>query len=260
MLRFLGTFLLFCLFFGNCRASGLSEIVIPNDTIETSDVFEDSITYNYYRFRPTQLIAPGILLAAGVAGVWGFDGIKESVRHHFAGKHPTSADNYLEFVPYAGYFGLGFIPGVEHRSDWRERLMAGLTSYAVVVVVNNIMKITFREPRPGTGQKNSFPSGHTATAFAGAELMRIEYGNWVGVAGYVVAVTVGALRIYNDRHWINDIIGGAAVGILSARIGYWLVPFERKLFGLEKKKSPAALAIVPVASHAGGAISVALTF
>ena len=50
---------------------------------------------------------------------------------------------------------------------------------------------------------NSFPSGHTANAFCGAELMRIEYGNWVGLAGYAVAVTTGVMRMYNERHWWN---------------------------------------------------------
>lgn len=215
-----------------------------------------------YRFRPNQLIAPGVLLAAGVSGVWGFKGLRNSVRHHFSGKqcgHGTEIDNYLQYAPAAVYVGLGFIPGVKHRSDWRERLMAGVTAYAVMTVVNNVMKVSFREPRPDSGARNSFPSGHSATAFTGAELMRIEYGPWVGLAGYAAAVTVGAMRIYNDRHWINDVLGGAAIGILSARIGYWLVPLERKLFGLDKRTSPAAVAILPMAGQANG-FAMSVTF
>lgn len=96
--------------------------------------------------------------------------------------------------------------------------------------------------------------------FTGAELMRIEYGNGIGLASYAVAVTVGALRIYNDRHWITDVFGGAAIGILSARIGYWLLPFERKLFGLDKKKTSVQdVAILPMIGNTTG-VSLSLQF
>lgn len=219
---------------------------------------------HFYRFKPNQVIAPAALLAVGVTGVYAFDGFKKSVQRRFNGRqcgHGTSVDDYIQYLPAAVYLPLGFIPGVKHRSDFRERLMAGLTAYAVMTVVNNVMKVSFREPRPDSGARNSFPSGHSATAFTGAELMRIEYGNVVGLTGYAAAIAVGALRIYNDRHWINDVFGGAAIGILSARIGYWLVPWERKLFGLDKKKKAAggddvSVAVVP----AGAGIAMAITF
>lgn len=213
-----------------------------------------------YKFRPNQLIAPASMLAVGVAGVWGFSGLKESVRHHFSGSRVVHFDNFLQYTPGVVYMGLGFIPGVKCRSEgWRDRVMAGVSAYAVMMVMNNVMKVSFRERRPNSERRNSFPSGHTAVAFTGAELMRIEYGNWAGFAAYAVAVTVGATRIYNDRHWINDVIGGAAVGILSARIGYWLLPVERRLFGLDRDKSKKTVAILPMAGEANG-ISFAMTF
>ena len=75
----------------------------------------------------------------------------------------------------------------------------------------------------------------------GAELMREEYGNAWGAGAYVIAGGVAFLRMYNDRHWLNDVIAGAGVGILAARIGYWLLPLERKLFRWEKKKQTMTL-------------------
>lgn len=231
------------------------------ETTTASSPTEDYAA-NYYKFRPNQLIAPGAMLAAGVAGVWAFDGIKRSVHHHFSAKpgHTTSAESYLRFVPAAAYIGLGFIPGVKHRSEgWRDRVMAGATAYLTMVAVSNIMKVSFRERRPNSDERNSFPSGHTAAAFTGAELMRLEYGNWIGLAGYAVATTVGALRIYNDRHWINDVIGGAAIGIISARIGYWLLPLERRLFHLDKQKSKTDIAVMPLVGNSYG-MSVAVSF
>lgn len=251
---------------GTVSATVLNDTTAYTATADTTSVKTKAMepaSEHFYRFRPNQLIAPGVMLAAGITGVYAFDGFKNSIRHHFSGKqcgHGTKVDNYIQYAPAVAYLGLGFIPGVKHRSDWRERLMAGVTAYAVMAVVNNVMKLSFREPRPDSGARNSFPSGHTATAFTGAELMRIEYGPWVGFAGYAVAVTVGALRIYNDRHWINDVVGGAALGMLSARIGYWLVPFERRLFGLDKKKqNKSAAALLPMVGEANG-IAFAMTF
>ena len=71
---------------------------------------------------------------------------------------------------------------------------------------------------------NSFPSGHTFTAFTGAEILRREYGEeypWIAVAGYAVAVTVAAMRVYNNRHWLGDVCAGAGLGILSVTLAYW---------------------------------------
>lgn len=53
----------------------------------------------------------------------------------------------------------------------------------------------------------------------GAELVRIEYGGWYGAGAYAVAAGVGFMRMYNGRHWLHDVVAGAGVGILSARIG-----------------------------------------
>ena len=58
-----------------------------------------------------------------------------------------------------------------------------------------------------------------------------------------IACGVAFLRLYNERHWCNDILVGAGIGILSARIGYWLLPYERKLLGLEIS---LCLAVLPV--------------
>ena len=83
-------------------------------------------------------------------------------------------------------------------------------------------------------------------AFTGAELMRIEYGANTGLAGYAVATSVALMRLYNNKHWLNDVVMGAGIGILSARLGYALLPWERKLLGWNKKKaSSTIIAMMP---------------
>ena len=60
---------------------------------------------------------------------------------------------------------------------------------------------------------------------------------WIGVAGYAVAAGTGFFRMYNNRHWLTDVLAGAGIGILSAEIAYWLYPtFSKILFPKRYKK------------------------
>lgn len=212
------------------------------------------------KFRPVQLIAPAALITIGSVGVangW-FCSVKEDVRtgfNDFRGDKRFRADDYLQYVPVAAHLGLGFI-GAKARHPFRERLAAAATAGMVLAATVNIVKYTVREPRPDNGKLNSFPSGHTATAFMGAELVRCEYGNAYGAGAYVFASCIAFLRVYNDRHWLNDVIGGAGFGILSARVGYWLLPYERKLFRWDSRGP--AVAVLPAYSPAGHTFSLSL--
>jgi len=89
------------------------------------------------------------------------------------------------------------------------------------------------------GTPNAFPSGHAAEAFASAEFLRQEYGNqsaWYTVSGYTAATAVAVLRMYNNRHWLSDVIAGAGLGVLSTRASYWLYPkIKRTLSGKSGK-------------------------
>ena len=58
----------------------------------------------------------------------------------------------------------------------------------------------------------------------GATLLAHEYGHksvWIPISGYTVAAATGALRVLNNRHYVSDVLVGAAVGILSAELAYW---------------------------------------
>lgn len=75
------------------------------------------------------------------------------------------------------------------------------------------------ELRPFSGC-NSFPSGHTAVAFAVATAIANETPDiWSDAALYGIAGLTGMARLNDDRHWISDVFAGALVGHLSAR---WL--------------------------------------
>ena len=78
--------------------------------------------------------------------------------------------------------------------------------------------------RPDGTSANSWPSGHTATAFVGATILHKEYGltrsPWFSVLGYGTATATGVMRVLNNRHWISDVLSGAGIGIMSAELAY----------------------------------------
>lgn len=68
--------------------------------------------------------------------------------------------------------------------------------------------------RPNGGGQ-SFPSGHTAASFMGAEFIRKNYGAWWGVPAYLAAGWVGWTRVDSHNHYWRDVLGGAAIGIAA---------------------------------------------
>lgn len=240
----------------------VDEEVIVDENINLVDNtnFVDNTTV----FRPTQLILPASLITVGAVGVAseGFKKLNRSVKDgmdKLRGDHKIKVDDYLRFLPTVAYLGLDFV-GVRAKHDFRERLVVGATALVTMEILVTATKYSVRERRPDTGERNSFPSGHTATAFAGAELVRMEYGNWIGAGAYAVATGVAFLRLYNGRHWLNDVIAGAGIGILSARIGYWLLPLYRKWFKWDSSSRKDALVITPGYNFAYHAVSVGLSY
>ena len=45
---------------------------------------------------------------------------------------------------------------------------------------------------------------------------------WIGIGGYVMAASTGALRVYNNKHWVGDVAFGAGLGILCTKLAYKL--------------------------------------
>lgn len=145
-------------------------------------------------------------------------------RREVWGLREIHADNYLQFAPLVGLVALK-AAGVESEHGLWEVALIGTEAFLMETLIVQGLKGTVSEWRPDRGASTSFPSGHTATAFCGAELMRLEFGGewgWIGAAGYAVAVATGLLRIYNDRHWTGDVLAGAGIGIMSADLTWWL--------------------------------------
>lgn len=101
--------------------------------------------------------------------------------------------------------------------DWR-----GLTQLIAVnlvksTVVDGIKENVF-EMRPDGSGGDSFPSGHTANAFAQAAFIHRRYGINQAIAPYILATFVGFSRVEARAHYTHDVLAGAAIGWLSAWI------------------------------------------
>ena len=147
----------------------------------------------------------------------------------------TGIDDYTQFFGPAMVVGLK-LGGYEGRSDWPRLLASAGMSYAIMAGFVNGIKYSAKEMRPDGSTANSWPSGHTATAFVGASLLHKEYGltrsPWWSVAGYGVATATGVMRVLNNRHWISDVMSGAGIGIMSTELGYALCDLIFKGKGL----------------------------
>ena len=147
----------------------------------------------------------------------------------------TGIDDYTQFFGPAMVVGLK-LGGYEGRSDWPRLLASAAASYGIMAGLVNGIKYSAKEMRPDGSTANSWPSGHTATAFVGASLLHKEYGltrsPWWSVAGYGVATATGVMRVLNNRHWISDVMSGAGIGIMSTELGYALCDLMFKGKGL----------------------------
>ena len=179
-----------------------------------------------HRFNLSPFIVPTVLITAGTYYTWHTGlidryGVRDWRNEHYPDYH-TTADNSLQFVPAAAVYVLDAF-GVKGRNDVRTQTVRLAVTEAVTIVTVQVLKRSTGIYRPDGSADNSFPSGHTAQAFAAATFLHKEFGKtspWISVAGYLVAGTVGSLRILNNRHWVTDVIAGAGIGIASAQIAY----------------------------------------
>lgn len=175
------------------------------------------------------------------------------------GKNKIKVDDYIQYSPMVAVYGLNLC-GVQGRHGFKDRTIILAMSYATMGVLVQTMKFAFKERRPDSDACNSFPSGHTATAFMGAEFLYKEYKDvspWIGYAGYAVAAATGYLRIYNNRHYLNDVLAGACIGMFSTKFAYWLYP---KCFKRAKCNERMTVGGVPYYTPGGAGVSLCMVF
>ena len=73
-------------------------------------------------------------------------------------------------------------------------------------------KLSFDRERPNGGA-HSFPSGHTALAFAAASVVDRHTGPLPSLGAYLLASATMAGRMEDNRHYLSDVLFGATLGL-----------------------------------------------
>ncbi|UOB18111.1 phosphatase PAP2 family protein [Abyssalbus ytuae] len=194
-------------------------------------------------FNYKSLIIPTALIGYGVVGFTNpsLKDINTSAKYDLRGydDKKLKIDDFAQYSSFLSVYGLNAI-GIQGKHNFKDRTIILGTAYLLMGGSVNILKKTTKVTRPDGSSSNSFPSGHTATAFMGAEFLYQEYKDlsvWYGITGYLVAAGTGLFRIYNEKHWLTDIATGAGIGILSTKIAYWMHPWMKKAFFKDKEKT-----------------------
>jgi len=204
------------------------------------------------KFKLVSLMVPTILIGYGIVGMeshaiknTNFE-LKEEVNENIDEKR--TIDDFIQHAPYVSVYLLNAF-GVKGKNNFKNRTVILATSYLIMGSSVLCIKSVSNVQRPDGSSNNSFPSGHTATAFMGAEFLMQEYKDvsiWYGIAGYALATGTGMFRVYNDRHWVTDVVAGAGIGILSTKIAYWTNPIISNVLFKKKKESKSTSMLYPI--------------
>ena len=180
-----------------------------------------------------------LFLLLGTAALFYWN--KEQVFLWLNHQHTYTADVILKYFTYIGdgifMLGLGLLLLIFR---FRKLGVLMLLSFLLSGLLAQSIKRIEARPRPGLHfqnpdiihrvddvllkGKNSFPSGHTTTAFATFSLLAFATRNkFVQFLYFAIAVTIGYSRIYLGQHFAEDVLMGAAVGFLSSYFLTWLL-------------------------------------
>lgn len=193
--------------------------------------FKDSL-YSQERFFSPSLAAPGLVLGTGIAVLLINDRVQlDSItRQALQGERRKTIDDYLIYAPLVTDIGLS-IANVPSKHGVKDKAALYLLSSLFNAIMVYPVKHILGRQRPDGSDFRSFPSGHTSNAFVGAQYFWMEYGDTnvlLGSTGYMTATLTGYLRIYNDKHWLSDVLCGAGIGMISTRLAYWAYPALKK--------------------------------
>ncbi len=92
-----------------------------------------------------------------------------------------------------------------------------VTAMGVTALITDFLKRSVGRERPNGRGTRSFPTGHTSGSFVLASVADELYGHKLGVPVYLLAGFVGLQRIHDNKHWLTDVIAGAALGTIIGR-------------------------------------------
>lgn len=226
--RFYHTYLVFIL------------LLLPVIHIQAQTRASDSLSTKKFNYKP--FIVPALFMGYGFVALNNptLLSIDTDFQASFDTTKSTRVDDITMLIPSISAYGLDWM-GIKGKQSFKDKTLVFGTASVLVMGSVFATKSLSNRVRPNDASDDSFPSGHTAVAFMGAEFLYQEYKHispWYGIVGYGIAATTGYLRMYNNKHWFSDVVAGAGFGIMSTKIAYLLQPhLQKKLFKKEESTS-----------------------
>ena len=161
-------------------------------------------------------------------------------------------DPLVMFYTNLGNGGLCFIAVALLLLAFRQTRKAGATALTALafgaVVTNLTIKPLISRARPWvvlktletlatSGDPNSFPSGHTCSAFAfGVAVAAVLPWKWAKAAALIAAALMGFSRLYVGVHFPSDVLAGAVIGTLCGLLGAWITGKVQDRYRLRKER------------------------
>jgi Membrane-associated phospholipid phosphatase len=208
-----------------------------------------SATTVAHRWSESKYVKESIVpasLAVGSLAIMAVPHLKEDLQTQLSWNNQLSkhyinlGEDYVRYAPIAVEYALNLC-GVkaEHKFVDRTAILA------VACIVNDFVvyrtKLLVHETRPDRRARESYPSAHTAMAFVSATFVSKELGYispWISAAAYFSAGYVGFCRVADNAHYVNDVLMGAAVGMMTTQASYWMYDALMKRFARKLTLSP----------------------
>jgi len=165
----------------------------------------------------------GLVLAAGggaaaLAHVWDDDLSTELQINQTLNNALEPGNTYGQFYAMLGgsvaVYGIGRVIGHPHMAVVGADLTRGLFVSQIWI---QGLKYAVQRERPDGSDNLSFPSGHAAGGFAVATVLARHYG-WKGaIPGYLGAAYIATARVHDNKHYLSDVVFGAAMGVAGSR-------------------------------------------
>jgi membrane-associated phospholipid phosphatase len=212
--------------------------ILPNLVLsQTNSLSKRYKKINWYQYdlntpkKPIwrRLIVPTVLIGAGLS-INSYPtklNIQNQLRKPF-NDFTTKAEDYLQYAPLAILWGADLLKFKAEHSIFNQKKNLIISEVITGAIVFGL-KFTTHIQRPDSSNFHSFPSGHTAHSFVGAQALYFEFKNTnplIAYSGFAFAFATGGLRIVNNKHWLPDVLVGAGTALLVTNIVYHYDPFK----------------------------------